>query len=157
MYSSLLFSNKMLPSGDDFTSSSVTITVPANSQVMEIPQFFTVLDDDINEDEQNFAIVAEIGPDVPDGVVCFQTRVGETECHGQRGATEIRIRDNDGKLCITLLYILYFIIDTCAGILCVNVREKQLYQHMCFDFISYSVLCSKKIGIIVTPHIYLRQ
>ena len=106
MYSSLLFLNKMLPSGDDFTNSSVTITVPANSQTMEIPQFFTVLDDDINEDEQNFAIVAEIGPDVPDGVVCFQTRVGETECHGRRGATEIRIRDNDCKLCITLLYIL---------------------------------------------------
>ena len=98
MCCSYLLLYKILPSGEDFTNSSITITVPANSQTMEIPQFFTVLDDDINENQQSFAIVAEIGPDVPDGVVCFLTRVGETECHGRRGATEIRISDNDGKL-----------------------------------------------------------
>ena len=28
---------------------------------------------------------------------CFQTRVGETQCFGRRGATEIRITDNDRK------------------------------------------------------------
>ncbi|CAI8036861.1 hypothetical protein GBAR_LOCUS20652, partial [Geodia barretti] len=56
--------------------------------------FFTIDDDDIDEDEQSFAIVAEIGPDVPDGISCFQLR-RSTECFGRRGATEIRIIDND--------------------------------------------------------------
>ena len=28
---------------------------------------------------------------------CFQTRVGETQCFGRSGATEIRIKDNDRK------------------------------------------------------------
>ena len=55
-------------------------------------------DDNVDEDEQSFAILAKIGPDVPDGVSCFQTSVGETECHGRLGATKIRITDNDRKL-----------------------------------------------------------
>ena len=47
------------------------------------------------------------GPDVTntcyvDGVgvtecSCFQIQVGETDCHGRYGATQIRIRDNDRK------------------------------------------------------------
>ena len=55
----------------------MSITIPANSQTYEIPQFFTIVDDDINEDQQSFAIVAEIGSDVPDGVSCFQIAAGD--------------------------------------------------------------------------------
>ena len=66
-----------------------------------LEQFFDIIDDNIDEDEQSFAIVAEIGPDVPDGVSCFQTALGETDCFGRRGATQIRILDNDRK---TLFY-----------------------------------------------------
>ena len=82
---------------DDFTGGPFNITVAANSESINIPAFFTVIDDDVDEDEQSFAIVAEIGPDVPDGVSCFQTALGETDCHGRRGATEIRITDDDRK------------------------------------------------------------
>ena len=71
--------------------------MPANTNNLEIPQFFSVVDDNIDEYEQSFAIVAEIGPDVPDGVSCFQIAEGETECFGRRGATEIGITDNDRK------------------------------------------------------------
>ncbi|CAI8013544.1 hypothetical protein GBAR_LOCUS8570 [Geodia barretti] len=81
---------------DDFSDNVITITVPANSNPSyRIDQFFNISDDDIDEDEQSFAIVAEIGQDVPDGISCFQTEVGATECFGRRGATEIRITDND--------------------------------------------------------------
>ena len=52
-------------------------------------------------------MTAEIGDDVPSNCYvagvglsdcsCFQTQVGETECFGRSGATEIRITDNDRK------------------------------------------------------------
>ena len=66
--------------------------------MITVPQFFTIEDDDIDEDEQSFAIVAEIGPDVPDNISCFQTGLRDEECRGRRGATEIRIADNDREL-----------------------------------------------------------
>ena len=84
----------------DFTNVSLTIEVPAARTVFEVPHFFQVTDDDINEYEQSFAIVAELGPDVTDtpfNFGCFQLQVGETECFGRRGVTEIRITDNDRK------------------------------------------------------------
>ena len=93
----ILLSSDLIPTGDDFSTLSRIFSVPANTNNFEIPQFFSVVDDNIDEDEQSFAIVAEIGPDVPDGVSCFQTAVGETDCFGRRGATEIRITDNDRK------------------------------------------------------------
>ena len=95
--SNLIFSN---PTGDDFSTLSRIISVPANTNNLEIPQFFSIVDDNLDEDEQSFAIVAEIGRDVPDGLSCFQTAEGGTECHGRRGATEIRITDNDGRFCL---------------------------------------------------------
>ena len=82
----------------DFSNEPVTVVVPAGSHTFTVPEFFTIVDDDIDEDEQSFAIVAEIGTDVPEGVSCFQVWVGEIQCHGRRGATEIRITDNDRKL-----------------------------------------------------------
>ena len=93
-----LFFSFSSPSGDDFTYESLTITVPANLRRYNIQQFFTIKDDDIDEDEQSFAIVAEIGPDVPENISCFQTGVGSTICHGRRGVTEISIIDNDREL-----------------------------------------------------------
>ena len=90
--------NTLLPIGADFSVESITVTVPADSTRFEIPQFFTIVDDDIDEDEQSFAVLAEIGPDVPDGVSCFQFYEGAVSCFGRKGATEIRITDNDRKL-----------------------------------------------------------
>ena len=88
----------------DFTETSLTVRVPAATndgvQEFELPNFFNVVDDDIDEVEQSFAIVAELGPDVtevPFNFSCFQLQAGETECFGRRGATEIRITDNDRK------------------------------------------------------------
>ena len=79
----------------DFSDSATTVTIPANSYPpYEIIQLFTINDDNINEDKQSFAIVAEIGSDVPDGISCFQSPVS-MGCFGRRGATEIIIIDND--------------------------------------------------------------
>ena len=86
----------------DFTTDNITITIPANNIWFEIPAFFTIYDDDIDEDEQSFAIIVEIGPDVPDDVSCFQTAQGDTNCFGRRGATEVRITDNDRKFLPTV-------------------------------------------------------
>ena len=123
----LHFSHSFLPSGDDFTNEPLVITVPANrrSYTIEtfltlvesktvkgnlmgyasllmphcpIRQFFNIFDDNIDEDEQSFAIVAEIGPDVPENISCFQIAEGPTICHGRRGVTEIMITDNDREL-----------------------------------------------------------
>ena len=86
------------PPDPDFSDTPITITVPADRITFEIPPFFSINDDNIDEYEQSFAVVAEIGPDVPENISCFQTAVGETECFGRRGATEIRITDNDRKM-----------------------------------------------------------
>ena len=94
----LVLFSLFLSSGDDFTTEPLVITVPANRRSYSIETFFNISDDNLDEDEQSFAIVAEIGRDVPDGVSCFQIAEGPTECHGRRGATEIRITDNDREL-----------------------------------------------------------
>ena len=62
-------------------------------------QVFTdIIDDEIDEFEQRFILVAEIGSDVPDSFVCFQRQAtGDTGCMGRAGATEIKIVDNDGE------------------------------------------------------------
>ena len=86
------------PPDPDFSDTPINITVPADSTTFELPQYFTINDDNIDENEQSFAIVVEIGRDVPENISCFQTAVGETDCFGRRGATEIKITDNDRKL-----------------------------------------------------------
>ena len=69
--------------GADFSDQCTTVTVPAATtpgfQTYTIPTFFTVIDDNINEVEQSFAIVAEIGSDVPD-TYCFVEGVGLSDC-----------------------------------------------------------------------------
>ena len=63
----------------------------------EIQTFFNITDDDINEVQQSFAIIADI-IDVPENISCFQRAIGESQCQGRRGATAIRITDNDREL-----------------------------------------------------------
>ena len=105
--------------GDDFSQNGTIVTVPENSQEFQILQFFTIVDDDIDENEQSFVIVAEIGNDVPDkfatraetgfetseSISCFQLGVGGTECFGRHGATQIRIDDDDRKFSHLLIAI----------------------------------------------------
>ena len=101
---------------NDFSDEPITVVVPANQQKIEIQQFFSIVDDNINEDRQSFAVVVEIGPDVPDNVSCFQLGMGQRECFGQRGATEIRIIDNDRKLfylCLMIIYLTLFLVSKC--------------------------------------------
>ena len=84
------------PPVPDFSDTPINVTIPANSRSFTIPTFFTINDDNLDEDKQSFVIVAEIGPDVPDGVTWFQSPVS-TGRLGRLGATEIRIFDNDRK------------------------------------------------------------
>ena len=98
---SFLFSlfPRPISSVTDFSDQPITVEVPANGGgLFTLSEFFTIVDDDVDEDEQSFAIVAEIGPDVPESISCFQLYVGTTNCFGRRGATEIRITDNDREL-----------------------------------------------------------
>ena len=76
----------------DFSDNVIVVVVPASSQEFYIPQFFTIVDDDIDEPEQSFAIVAEI-ENVPESISCFKVTGGSTNCNGRHGATEIKIND----------------------------------------------------------------
>ena len=69
----------------DFTQLPITIEIPAatnyRTQEFVIPEFFQVIDDDIDEVEQSFTIVAELGPDVtevPFNFTCFQLQAGDS-------------------------------------------------------------------------------
>ena len=97
------------PPDPDFSDIPINIIVPADRTTFEIPTFFTINDDNIDEYDQSFAIVAEIGRDVPENISCFQTYVGHTECFGRLGATEIRITDNDCKFLSSLYPALRFL------------------------------------------------
>ena len=89
----------MFSTGADFVNTTFTYTVQGNNTELGIIRIVLnkiTYDDDIDEFEQSFALVAEIGDDVPDSFACFQRYVGETDCLNRTGATEIRIMDNDG-------------------------------------------------------------
>ena len=91
--------NKLSPTGADFVNTTFTYTVQdINTElgIIRIELNNITYDDDIDEFEQSFVLVAEIGDDVPDSFACFQRQVGETDCFNRTGATEIRIMDNDG-------------------------------------------------------------
>ena len=83
--------------GDDFSVTTFTIEVPVNSHKVDIPPFYNITDDDINEREQSFVLVAEIVPYSATNVSCFWTQVAKKECLGMISITEIRIVDNDRK------------------------------------------------------------
>ena len=93
--------------GDDFSATSFNITIPATEDRPPGPIFediqqndplpkFRVIDDDVNEIDQSFALVAQLG-DVPESFACFQRPGDGTDCFGRTGATVIKIMDNDGK------------------------------------------------------------
>ena len=84
----------------DFTSEPFTVTIPASEDncviTYQLPNNFTI-DDNVNEMEQNFALIGELGDDVRDGFAFFQRRIGEEQgcVAGKTGATVIQITDND--------------------------------------------------------------
>lgn len=79
--------------GKDFLKSTVTFPAPVMTTSYQVSTFFEVVDDEVNEIEQSFAVIARI-EDTPG---CFKVAVGATECFGQYGAVQVRITDNDGK------------------------------------------------------------
>jgi hypothetical protein len=85
--------------GADFSTSLKHVNIPASAgvgmQTITIPEFFSVTNDNVDEDEQSFALIANIGEDVPDRFTCFQTHLRQTGCSGRVGATAVRIEDND--------------------------------------------------------------
>ena len=85
-------------SAADFTVSTRTVTVPyIGTQAFQFPEFFRVIDDNINEMDQIFVLAVEIGADVPIGLGCFLLAAETAECFGRHGATRIIIKDNDHK------------------------------------------------------------
>ena len=91
----------VLFSDADFTVFTRTFSVPASpymgTQTFCIPEFFRVIDDNINEMDQIFVLAVEIGADVPIGLGCFLLAAETAECFGRHGATRIIIKDNDHK------------------------------------------------------------
>ena len=81
--------------GIDYDDEIFIITVPPSTASRVLSQDIRVTDDNINEFEQLFTLVGELGPEVPDEFACFRLPFGEAECRGRVGATGIRIRDND--------------------------------------------------------------
>ena len=84
------------PPGTDFNDTSIKLMIPADSVEFDIRSLVTIIDENIDEDEQSFAVVAEILDD-PENISYFQIQAGMTECSGNRTAAKIRIVDNDGK------------------------------------------------------------
>ena len=87
------------PADPDFSDSTIDVIIPSNYTTFEVSTFFTINDDNIDEDEQSFALVADV-LDISENTSCFQTAPGTIPCFGTQGATEIRITDNDGKYTI---------------------------------------------------------
>ena len=89
--------NCFILTGSDFTTNPFTVTIPAGATTFLLPDNFAVVDDDVNEMQQDFVLIGELGPDVPDNFACFQRQVGDEQgCEaGRTGATKIQIFDND--------------------------------------------------------------
>ena len=134
--------SQSLSTGADFTNESFVVKIPSNEGSSEpsdyiIPQEFNVTDDDIDEVVQSFALVAEIGADVPESFTCFQRALqsfipvveipdgcncsqrevneGEIGCNANMeptarfGATRIHINDDDGKcVCVFIMHGFYY-------------------------------------------------
>ena len=82
---------------DDFSSTPFEVTIPAGTTTFVLLPNFTVEDDNVNEIEQFYALIGELGDDVTDRFACFQRRDGDERgcAAGRTGATAIRIIDND--------------------------------------------------------------
>ena len=110
----------------DFSENEILIVVPAGSQKHYITQFFTIVEDNIDEPEQSFAIVAEIGDDVPESISCFKVTGGSTDCNGRRGATEIII--NDRKYCGFYYYCLVLLTPLTFNCLRLKPWQVQMFS-----------------------------
>ena len=82
---------------DDFSSTPFEVIIPAGTTTFVLPPDFEVEDDDVNEIDQFYALIGELGDDVTDRFACFQRRDGDERgcAAGRTGATAIRIIDND--------------------------------------------------------------
>ena len=82
---------------DDFSSTPFEVTIPAGTTTFVLPPDFEVVDDDVNEIEQFYALIGELGDDVTDRFACFQRQVGDERgcAAGRMGATKIEIFDDD--------------------------------------------------------------
>ena len=81
----------------DFSSTPFVVIIPAGTTTFVLPPDFRVEDDIVNEIEQFYALIGELGHDVTDRFACFQRRDGDKRgcAAGRTGATAIRIIDND--------------------------------------------------------------
>lgn len=77
-----------------------------------MPNFSFVIDDNVVERTEVFALVAQLGDDVPDSFACFQLYLGSLDCTGRTGAAQIEIMDNDGMFVIEK-GLLNYISDIC--------------------------------------------
>ena len=83
-----------LHTGVDFFAEatfSVEISSYYEDGMYELPEIFHIIDDNITEQTENFALISEPGPDSPP---CFFL----VHCHEQSVATQVIIIDNDCKL-----------------------------------------------------------
>ena len=81
----------------DFSNKSFIVTIPADTTTYVLPPDFEVVNDTVNEIEQVYALIGELGADVTERFTCFQRRDGDERgcAAGRTGATAIRIIDND--------------------------------------------------------------
>ena len=101
--------------GADFNNVSFTVEVPAETTALRITNI-TIVDDNINEREEVFVLVARI-LDQAAGVACFQLDENSPcKSKGHIGGTQLSIRDNDGK-CIykySCIHNVFSITQTCS-------------------------------------------
>ena len=86
----------LIHTGVDFHNESFTIEVPAETTIVRITNI-TVVNDNVNEREEVFALVARILGQAAD-VACFQLNENNPcNSEGHIGGTQLIIRDNDRK------------------------------------------------------------
>ena len=84
----------LITTGADFADMTFNFTVEGTDielGVFRIKLEDITIDDDVHEIEQSFALIAEIGDDVPERLACFQRQVGDTECFNRTGATKLEL------------------------------------------------------------------
>ena len=85
-----------LVTGVDFNNVSFVINVPEETSSIRITNI-TIVDDNINEREEVFVLVARILGQAA-GVACFQLDENSPcKSEGHIGGTRLRIHDDDGK------------------------------------------------------------
>ena len=92
--------------GSDFLEVYFVLLVPKTRNehgplsTFQLPIYIVpfITNDNINENEQSFVLVAQVIEDTLEDAVCFMRHGRDSECHGNVGATLlINIIDDDGK------------------------------------------------------------